>query len=94
MSKWTVVYKNEYRAMKEVGQWPPLYRNALYQLLTLFKNFGGRSIPNVKIEPLKGELKGLMKAYLKRKYRVIYSIDDQKFEICIHDLGTRQGIYK
>lgn len=92
--EWTIIYKNEQRAMKEVAQWPPLYRNAFFQLLRLFGTLGGRKLPNVKIEPLKGDLSGLMKAYLKRKYRVIYSINDARREICIHDLGTRQGIYK
>jgi mRNA-degrading endonuclease RelE of RelBE toxin-antitoxin system len=92
--KWTITYKDEQHAMKEVATWPPLYRNAFCQLLELFKTFGGRRIPNVKIEPLKGDFKGLTKAYLKRKYRIIYSINDDYKEICIHNLGTRQGIYK
>lgn len=92
--EWKITYKDEQRTMKEVSKWPPLYRNAFYQLLQLLKNLGGRKIPNVKIEPLKGDLQGFMKAYLKKKYRIIYSIDDSKHEICIHNLGTRQGIYK
>lgn len=92
-NNWSVVYKDERKAMREITKWPPLYRNAFYQLLSLFAILGGRKIPNVKIEPLKGTLKGLMKAYIKRKYRVIYSIDDESNEICIVDLGTRQGIY-
>lgn len=92
--EWKVTYRDAERAIREVGKWPPLYRNAFFQLLQLFKTFGGRKIPNVKIEPLRGDLQGFMKAYLKRKYRVIYVIDDVNHGICIHDLGTRQGIYK
>lgn len=92
--EWKILYKDEQRAMKEVAKWPPNYRNAFFQLLKLFRVCGGYHVPNVKIEPLQGQLKGLMKAYLKRKYRIIYSMDDGRKEICIYDLGTRQGIYQ